>query len=84
MRLCGIRALALSQGLSSCPARPKSATGHGARLTLPARSGHSRKCRKADIRPKYVAESLHFEIDSAVLPNVRAKLPAEEGFVSPD
>ncbi len=36
MRLCGIRALALSQGLSSCPARPKSATGHGARLTVSA------------------------------------------------
>lgn len=40
MRLWGIRALALSQGLSSCPARPKSATGHGARLTVSARSGH--------------------------------------------
>ena len=42
MRLRGTRALALSQGLSSCPARPKSATGHGARLTLSARSRHSR------------------------------------------
>ena len=42
MRLCGIRALALSQGLSSCPARPKSATGHGARLTVSAISRHRR------------------------------------------
>jgi hypothetical protein len=39
MRLCGIRALALSQGLKSCPARPKSATGHGARLTVTANWG---------------------------------------------
>lgn len=41
MRLCGTGALALSQGLSSCPARPKSATGHGARLTVSATSSRS-------------------------------------------
>lgn len=41
MHLRGTRALALSQGLSSCPARQKSATGHGARLTLPAKSRNS-------------------------------------------
>ena len=46
MRLCGTGALALSQGLSSCPARPKSATGHGARLTVSATTGHSRSARK--------------------------------------
>lgn len=48
MRLFGTRALALSQGLSSCPARPKSATGHGARLTVSARSGLSHAPLKAD------------------------------------
>lgn len=41
MRLCGTRALALGQVLSSCPARTKSATGHGARLTVSAKSGPS-------------------------------------------
>lgn len=42
MRLRGTRALALSQGLSSCPARPKSATGHGARLTVAAMNRYAR------------------------------------------
>ena len=48
MRLCGTRALALSQGLSSRPARPKSATGNGARLTVSAMSCHSPRFRIAD------------------------------------
>ncbi len=39
MHLRAARALALSQGLTSYAAAPKSATGRRAGLTLPARSG---------------------------------------------